>query len=218
MCAVTFPSSPWGMRCRATRLCLMVGLILMGAMNFSAPASAQGLFEALFGRQNSAAAPSTPSFYPPIYHPRYRPDAVEPRRLASTPRQLRDPRRVGRHSATEEGSGPKKYVAPEVLPGPLGQFLRDPTLKRGDVVATSRGLMVFRGASGRSHQASDFVALSSGARHAAGNRADLAALEKAIGRLRNQPEPAAQGAQVAQAGAPVVAQDDARVRRKKRAR
>ncbi|MDB5571012.1 MAG: hypothetical protein JWN93_2195 [Hyphomicrobiales bacterium] len=216
MCAVRTPSR----QRRTIRFGLLAGLALAGTMNFSAPASAQGLFEALFGRQTYASPPPAPSYYPPIYQPRYRDYPAETRRRAAVPRELRRSAKrsqgAERHAAVKavkEEPGPKKYVAPEVLPGPLGQFLRDATLKRGDVVATSQGLMVFRGEGGRNHSPKDFVALSNAGSFAAGNRADLAALEKAVGRL-----PVDTGAQLAQADAPIVAQDDPDENRRKRTR
>lgn len=49
------------------------------------------------------------------------------------------------------------YVAPTVAPGPLGRFLYDRTLRRGDVVTTPKGLMVFTGIGGAAkHSVRDF--------------------------------------------------------------
>ncbi len=94
------------------------------------------------------------------------------------------------------------------MPGPLGQFLRDPTLRRGDVVATSKGLMVFRGQGGARHAERDFVALSNAAGFAAGNKANLVALERALKRGHTSQHV---GERLARA-APVVAQEDKPVR------
>jgi hypothetical protein len=46
--------------------------------------------------------------------------------------------------------------------GPLGPFVNDPTLRAGDVVVTTKGLMVYRGDGGsRSHNDRDFVSVAS---------------------------------------------------------
>lgn len=129
-------------------------------------AQAQSLFEVLFGRQ-SLFAPAPP-FYQPHYAPRpaplHRSGEPAPRGIESV------------------DAKPEKYVPPEVMPGPLRQFLRDPTLRRGDVVATSKGLMVFRGPGGARHSERDFVALSNASGFTAGNKANLVALERTLKR------------------------------------
>ena len=56
-----------------------------------------------------------------------------------------------------EPARPGPYVPPPTLPGHLGPFLRDPTLRAGDVVATEKGLMVYRGAGGSMHSESHFL-------------------------------------------------------------
>jgi hypothetical protein len=62
--------------------------------------------------------------------------------------------------------------------GPLGPFLNDPTLRAGDVVVTTKGLMVYRGDGGHSHSASEFVSVASASGLVA-NKQTLISLEKA---------------------------------------
>lgn len=147
---------------------VLIASAVVGLVAAAPSAHAQSFFEALFGRQSIFAPP------PPLYQPRY--DFRAP-----PARRSREPAVAPRRSEARE-SKPEKYVPPEVMPGPLGQFLRDPTLRRGDVVATSKGLMVFRGQSGDRHSERDFVTLSNASGFAAGNRANLAALERALKR------------------------------------
>jgi hypothetical protein len=62
--------------------------------------------------------------------------------------------------------------------GPLGPFLKDPTLRPGDVVVTTKGFMVFRGEEGQSHRESDFVTVANASGLVA-KRKTLISLEKA---------------------------------------
>jgi hypothetical protein len=62
--------------------------------------------------------------------------------------------------------------------GPLGPFVNDPTLRSGDVVVTTKGLMVYRGGGGPPHRESDFVSVSNASGLVA-NRQTLISLEKA---------------------------------------
>lgn len=151
------------------RRAVLFACIASSAISVAAPqAQAQSLFEVLFGRQSIFAPP------PPLYQPgleRRAPPLRRPREHVIAPRRIEP-----------VDAKPEKYVPPEVMPGPLGQFLRDPTLRRGDVVATSKGLMVFRGQGGARHAERDFVALSNAAGFVAGNKSSLAALERALKR------------------------------------
>ena len=169
--------------------------VAFGLMVAASQAQAQSLLEVLFGRQSIFAPP------PPLYQPGYAPRPAPQWRRSQEPADA--PRRI---SPVE--SKPEKYVPPEVMPGPLGQFLRDPTLRRGDGVATSKGLMVFRGQGGARHAERDFVALSNAAGFAAGNKANLVALERALKRGHTSQHV---GERLARA-APVVAQEDKPVR------
>ena len=142
------------------------GAIVLGAIAMPAPASAQGFFDFLFGGQQRyqrsvvAYAPD-PGFDVP--------------RLPE-----RAQKRVRLSPAIEQAVGgkPEKKPPPVVGKGPLGPFINDPTLRAGDVVVTSHGLMVYRGGSGTSHSSREFVGLSKAA-GIAGNRETLASIEKA---------------------------------------
>ena len=123
------------------------------AQGASTPASA-GLLDFLFGRPQPQQVTIAPP--PPVFKP-------------SRPRVLDEP------------SGPRPYVAPEVVAGPLGRFLRDPSLRRGDVVATPNGLMVFQGTSGSSnHKPSDFTPVDSARTIAGARRNDLVSLDRTL--------------------------------------
>jgi hypothetical protein len=148
--------------------------IAFGLLASTPQAQAQSLLELLFGR----GSPFTPAYAPPP-PPLYRP-GYDTRGAPLRPLRYVAPKR----KAAKPDQKPEKYTPPEVLPGPLGQFLRDPTLRRGDVVTTQKGLMVFRGQGGSHHSERDFVALSNAAGFAAGNKANLAAMEAALKRGR----------------------------------
>ena len=136
--------------------------VLALAQAFSTHASA-GLLDFLF-----AAPPQHPQVVaqPPRMTPI--PTMASPRARSSRPAVVR-----------KERTGPRPYVAPERGAGPLGPFLHDPTLRRGDVVATAQGLMVFQGkGGGTNHKPSDFAAVTS-----ATSKADeLKALDQAMRR------------------------------------
>ncbi len=124
------------------------------AQGAATPASA-GLLDFLFGRPQPQPVMVAPP--PPLAKP-------------SRPRVVRD-----------EPSGPRPYVAPEVVAGPLGRFLRDPSLRRGDVVATPDGLMVFQGTGGSSnHKPSDFVPVQNARTVAGARRNDLVSLDRTL--------------------------------------
>jgi hypothetical protein len=62
--------------------------------------------------------------------------------------------------------------------GPLGPFINDPTLRAGDVVVTSKGLMVYRGGGGHTHSSSEFVSVANASGLVA-NKQTLISLETA---------------------------------------
>ena len=96
------------------------------------------------------------------------------------------------------------------MPGPLGRFLRDATLRRGDVVATANGLMVFRGSAGSRHAASDFVPVTQGGSLVASQaKTELAKLDRAV-RAGDRYAQHSLLAEVAEKEAPIVAQDEGR--------
>jgi hypothetical protein len=91
-------------------------------------------------------------------------------------------RRPGEFERVPHGPTPQEVMAAikAVKPGkgPLGPFVNDPTLRAGDVVVTTKGLMVYRGGGGLSHHESDFVSVSNASGLVA-NRQTLISLEKA---------------------------------------
>lgn len=187
---------------RRLSMCVLIASVSVWATlaGTGGTARAQSLFDILFGR-GAQFVPAPPA--PPLYQPGYGYERA-PARLALPGREgERAPKRGALRASADER--PPKYTPPEVLPGPLGQFLRDPTLRRGDVVATSRGLMVFRGEGGARHSERDFTPLSGAKNFAAGNRADLAALESALKRGHALSHV---GERLAAVEPPIVAQDE----------
>jgi hypothetical protein len=85
-------------------------------------------------------------------------------------------------AAPAPGQSPKEVMAAikAVKPGkgPLGPFINDPTLRPGDVVVTTKGLMVYRGGGGPSHRENDFVTVANASGLVA-NKQTLISLEKA---------------------------------------
>ena len=58
---------------------------------------------------------------------------------------------------------PNAPVAPEDAGGPLGPFLTDSSLRRGDIVVTRDGLKEFRGGDASTHAPGDFAPVEAGA-------------------------------------------------------
>jgi hypothetical protein len=167
---------------------MLASALLMAA---PAPAMAQNFFEALFGGFQPQASAYAP---PPREQRLWRYENGEAVARAPGPRSL------------EEAYGkPEKVPPPLVGPGPLGPFLNDPTLRFGDVVVTTQGLMVYRGGGGSRHSPRDFVSLSK----AGSKTAQLAAIERANRRGQsplvvadNEPAPKPAAAAAAPAPAP----------------
>lgn len=181
--------------------------LVAGSAAVTPPASAQGLFEALFGPRHYEPAPPV-YFVPPARD--VAPRHLEQYRQHESRRRLQRERRAARVApappvATPEPEKPGPYVAPPVMPGPLGRFLRDPTLRRGDVVATVNGLMVFRGSPGSRHEERDFVPVARAGSLIASRRtrAELARLDKAVAEELDRKSPS----QIARNMAPIVAED-----------
>lgn len=131
----------------------VAAVAVIAAQSFASPASA-GLLDFLFGRPQPRPVIVA---HPPV---------AKPMRSRIT---LDEPR------------GPRPYVAPEVVPGPLGRFLRDPSLRRGDVVATPTGLMVFQGRSGSaSHNPSDFAPVAAASSVRGARRNNLIDLDRTV--------------------------------------
>jgi hypothetical protein len=141
---------------KTVRVSLITFAALAAAQSLATPASA-GLLDFLFARPQQqhfifVPAPDAPVIQKPV-------------------------RRIVR----EEPRGPRPYVAPEVVDGPVGRFLRDPSLRRGDVVATPDGLMVFQGRGGSTnHKASDFIPVARMAGVNGARRADLINLDRTV--------------------------------------
>jgi len=147
---------------------MLAATLLMAA---PAPALAQNFFEQLFGGgfQPQAAA------YAPTSRGVSRTWPRREQRLRAVEGQGYGRSRTVVSRAIEESGKPDKVEPPPVGAGPLGPFLNDPTLRSGDVVVTSEGLMVFRGRSGSSHSPRDFASLAK----AGSKTGQLAAIERA---------------------------------------
>ncbi len=168
---------------QAILLGVTVGIL---APVFSGPAMAAGFFETLFGVRQAQQ---------PIYAPRPQYDvplvsSAQGSRIKAAQRAKAksSAKTVKGISAAKSAAAGLKTTAPrvEVLPGPLGPFLRDPTLRRGDVVVTTDGLKVFTGAANTQHASTEFSALSRASQFAAGNSNVLAAIDRA-NRLSTKP-------------------------------
>lgn len=175
---------------------LSAGVVFCSLVGSSKSAQAQGLFEALFGR-------SEPMFAPTLTIP------YESRRPRPLTRKKSVAVRPSDHAATaalrRESGKPAPYKAPEVGPGPLGRFLNDPTLRRGDVVATTRGLMVYQGQAGARHHPREFVPIERGASLLAKHkRLELARVKVATGEAESE---AVASAKISDSLAPLAAQD-----------
>jgi hypothetical protein len=135
-----------------------------------APAMAQNFFEQLFGGfQPQAAA------YAPTSRGVSRTWPRREQRLRAVEGQGYGRTKIVVSRGVEEIGKPEKVEPPPVGAGPLGPFLNDPTLRSGDVVVTSEGLMVFRGGGGSRHSPRDFASLAKvGSRNS-----QLAAIERA---------------------------------------
>ena len=157
-----FPLAPPG------AIFMLAATLLMAA---PAPALAQNFFEQLFGGgfQPQAAA------YAPTSRGVSRTWPRREQRLRAVEGQGYGRSRTVVSRAIEESGKPDKVEPPPVGAGHLGPFLNDPTLRSGDVVVTSEGLMVFRGRSSASHSPREFASLAK----AGSKTGQLAAIERA---------------------------------------
>ena len=157
-----FPLAPSG------AIFMLAATLLMAA---PAPAMAQNFFEQLFGGgfQPQAAA------YAPTSRGVSRTWPRREQQLRAVEGQGYGRTKIVVSRGVEEIGKPEKVEPPPVGAGPLGPFLNDPTLRSGDVVVTSEGLMVFRGRSGSSHSPRDFASLAK----AGSKTGQLAAIERA---------------------------------------
>jgi hypothetical protein len=83
----------------------------------------------------------------------------------------------------DQGQSPKQVLAAikALKPGegPLGPFLNDPTLRAGDVVVTTKGVMVYRGNGGHSHSPKEFVSVAKASGLLTAKKQTLISLETA---------------------------------------
>jgi hypothetical protein len=177
-------------------------LAFLGALAAAGPAAAQNAFGFLFGGSpwegRSSYAPA-PSYVPaPSYGYRTDPYAYrsDPYRYgrARSPNYSALPGYSNPYGDDGEDGLPSEAATPRYGPtpeevmaaikavrpgkGPLGPFVNDPTLRAGDIVVTSKGLMVYRGGGATPHRDGDFVSVSNASGLVA-NRQTLISLEKA---------------------------------------
>ena len=163
------PPPPHGFLLAPPGAIFMVAAALL--MAAPAPALAQNFFEQLFGGgfQPQAAA------YAPTSRGVSRTWPRREQRLRPADGQGYGRSRTVVSRAIEESGKPEKVEPPPVGAGPLGPFLNDPTLRSGDVVVTSEGLMVYRGRGGSRHSPRDFASLAK----VGSKTGQLAAIERA---------------------------------------
>ena len=119
-------------------------LLAGGAAFLPAPASA-GFFDILFGRPDPAPVQSAPLEF----------DVRSRARAHSRPRR---PRFEARRELATRNARP---VAAKIDPVADPDWrLKDPTLRRGDIVVLSSGPVVFEGMPGDTHALSDFMPLA----------------------------------------------------------
>ena len=160
------------------------------------PVNAQGLFDLLFGSPRAIHRDIVPR--PDVFGSgvRKRPARVQQRNTVDGTRSY------------VELSPPGPYVPPPVMDGPLGRFLRDSTLRPGDVVATTSGLMVYRGAGGKRHKESDFASVTAVKTSGRNHRSQILAIDRTLriyAELSHAPD--------REVSEPIVASDDRLVRR-----
>ena len=113
------------------------------AMTIAAPQPASAFFDELARAIFSGGGPAPvvryverPSYYAPEEQPRSRPRPVE--HVSSKP------------------APPAVKLDPEAAPH---WYLKDPPLRKGDIVVTAQGPVVFQGRAGEQHRPSAFVSL-----------------------------------------------------------
>jgi hypothetical protein len=169
-------------------------IAFVAVASFAGAASAQSAnpFAFLFGgspREGRSAFAPAPAYVPaPSYRYGSRSSGYSTLPGYSDPygsdrdRDYRPEARPADLEGVHHGQSPKEVMAAikAVKPGkgPLGRFLNDPTLRAGDVVVTTKGLMVYRGGGGASHRESDFVSISNASGLVA-NKQSLISLETA---------------------------------------
>ncbi|MGE3248176.1 MAG: hypothetical protein AB7F96_16975 [Beijerinckiaceae bacterium] len=154
---------------RRLALCAVFAASAFAMPGVVAPASAQNIFQLIFGGQQRRAEPQYRELRIP--GPGYRKRDARRQRAKSGKRysKRKQEKRDGRRVASSNGPMLEKsdfkikpYVPPKVGRGPLGRFLYDRTLRRGDIVVTGKGLMVFAGRDRKEHRDKDFLSLARG--------------------------------------------------------
>jgi hypothetical protein len=180
-------------------------LAIIAGVLFAGAAAAQGAspFAFFFGgspHEGRLAYAPAPAYARPEAIPSYwslpgysNPSVYEPRRVrrphprAVYQEQSRPQRRAHlrpvEHKDAHQGQSAKEVMAAieAVKPGkgPLGPFLNDPTLRVGDIVVTTQGLMIFRGAGRHTHTESDFVSIANASRLIGAKKRMLTSLQTA---------------------------------------
>ena len=176
---------------KSARLAVLASMLAALAPAASTPAAATGFFEALFGTHNRGPAPVAVAPAPRFeIAPAPRPRPARPRVKREAPVKT-----VAEHVPLK--ITPSRPVA---LQGPLGPFLLDPTLRRGDAVVTRAGIQIFSGAAGSQHTRADFTPLPKAAGLLSGKPGELQSIEKASRLVAEAAEPPSQAPTVADAG------------------
>jgi hypothetical protein len=118
---------------------------------------------------------------PKTFAPRFSPQERAERERARNARHLaRLAAREQREEADREAAADRVKMLALVLheEGASAAFMKDPTLRNGDIVVTQWGIRIFHGAVGADHVESDFTPVE---QSAGPNRANLMALERASG-------------------------------------
>lgn len=173
-------------------LCRGILLATLAAVSFAGTAAAQSdnPFAFLFGgspREGRSAYQPAPPYVPaPAYGYGGRSYGYSALPGFSDPYGHEPGREYGPRPELEAlpppGQSPQEVMAAikALKPGkgPLGPFINDPTLRPGDVVVTTKGLMVYRGGGGPSHREGDFVTVANASGLVA-NKQTLISLERA---------------------------------------
>ena len=159
------------------------------------PASAAGFLETLFGARSSPAAAPAPRFREVVIPASRKKGVAQKSSKKKSAAKARSKAALSRFAVVNPGPGMgaagafRSVIAtprPPVLPGPLGAFLLDRTLVRGDIVVTPIGLRVFAGGGAMRHAPGSFLTLANATGYLGGRQAMLAAIER--NNLRGPPE------------------------------
>jgi hypothetical protein len=146
----------------------LVGALFVLFAGYATPASALGIFESLFGNRYQRFEPSYRHYDPP--------PPIRRRTIVKRPRP-----KVQHASLPPVREMPKVPKEPVVLSDAeiVAGLMKDPTLRRGDIVMFPKGPKVFTGSSGSSHSPRDFEDIRSSRAVADGTRRAVLALTRA---------------------------------------